>query len=52
MSTDEEILGRTNVDDLEAILTLCNSDVDEAIHVVVITGTESSISRTSRLLST
>ncbi|UDY36569.1 ferritin-like domain-containing protein [Dermatobacter hominis] len=34
MSTDEQILGRHDVDDLEAILTTVNTDVDEAIHAV------------------
>jgi hypothetical protein len=34
MSTDEQILGRGDVDDLEAILTTANTDVDEAIHAV------------------
>src|SRR3954451_6866530 len=34
MSTDEQILGRTDVNDLEAILMVANTDVDEAIHTV------------------
>ena len=34
MSTDEQILGRTDVNDLEAILSVTNTDVDEAIHIV------------------
>ena len=34
MSTDEQILGRLAVDDLEAILTTANTEVDEAIHAV------------------
>ncbi len=34
MSTDEQILGRDGVDDLQAILAMSNTDVDEAIHVV------------------
>jgi hypothetical protein len=34
MSTDEQILGRTDVNDLEAILSITNTDVDEAIHAV------------------
>ena len=34
MPTDAEILGRDNVNDLEAILTLSNTDIDEAIHTV------------------
>jgi hypothetical protein len=34
MSTDEQILGRTDVNDLEAILAITNTDVHEAIHSV------------------
>src|SRR3954451_5735773 len=34
MSTDEQILGRNHVDDLEAILTVANTDVTEALHTV------------------
>ncbi|HQF93743.1 MAG TPA: ferritin-like domain-containing protein [Microthrixaceae bacterium] len=34
MSTDEQILGRTEVDDLEAIISMYNTDVTEALHVV------------------
>jgi len=34
MSTDEQILGRGEVDDLRAIIAMSNEDVDEAIHVV------------------
>ncbi|HWJ61931.1 MAG TPA: ferritin-like domain-containing protein [Acidimicrobiales bacterium] len=34
MSTDEQILGRANRDDLRAIIAIANTDVDEAIHVV------------------
>jgi hypothetical protein len=34
MSSDEQILGRASVDDLEAILSIANTDVDEAIHAV------------------
>ena len=34
MSTDEQILGRADVNDLEAILAVTNTDVDEAIHAV------------------
>jgi hypothetical protein len=34
MSTDEQILGRDGVDDLNSILAVTNTDVDEAIHVV------------------
>jgi hypothetical protein len=34
MSSDEQILGRASVDDLEAILSVANTDVDEVIHAV------------------
>ncbi len=34
MSTDEQILGRADVNDLEAILSITNTDVDEQIHAV------------------
>jgi hypothetical protein len=34
MATHEEILGRRDVDDLEAIMLIANTDVDEAIHAV------------------
>jgi P-aminobenzoate N-oxygenase AurF len=34
MASDEEILGRRDVDDLEAIMLIANTDVDEAIHAV------------------
>ena len=34
MATDEEILGRDDVNDLEAILAITNNDVDEVIHAV------------------
>jgi hypothetical protein len=34
MSTNEELIGRGEVDDLEAILSIVNTDVDEAIHAV------------------
>jgi hypothetical protein len=34
MSSDEQILGRTDVNDLEAILAITNTDVDEVIHTV------------------
>jgi hypothetical protein len=34
MSTNEEILGRQDVNDLEAILAVSNRDVDEAVHAV------------------
>jgi hypothetical protein len=33
-ATNEELIGRADVDDLEAILALANTDVDEAIHAV------------------
>ena len=34
MATNEDMIGRSNVDDMEAILAIANTDVDEAIHVV------------------
>jgi hypothetical protein len=34
MSSNEDILGRADVNDLEAILSVANTDVDEAIHTV------------------
>ncbi|MCU1355992.1 MAG: P-aminobenzoate N-oxygenase AurF, partial [Acidimicrobiales bacterium] len=34
MSTDEQILGRAEVDDLRAIISMSNTDVTEAIHAV------------------
>ncbi|MCU1453085.1 MAG: P-aminobenzoate N-oxygenase AurF [Acidimicrobiales bacterium] len=34
MATDAEILGRNDVDDIDAILAITNRDVEEAIHVV------------------
>ncbi len=34
MATNEDMIGRQDVDDLEAILTIANTDVDEAIHAV------------------
>jgi hypothetical protein len=34
MSTNEEIIGRAEIDDLEAILAVTNTDVDEALHAV------------------
>ena len=34
MSTNEDIIGRADVNDLEAILAVTNTDVDEAIHAV------------------
>ncbi len=33
-STNEEIIGRKEINDLEAILTVSNSDADEALHAV------------------
>ena len=32
--TDEEILGRADVNDLEAIIAIVNTDVDEMVHAV------------------
>ncbi|MCB0964453.1 MAG: ferritin-like domain-containing protein, partial [Acidimicrobiales bacterium] len=34
MSTNEEIIGRTDINDLEAILAVSNTDVDAAIRTV------------------
>jgi hypothetical protein len=34
MATDEEILGRSGVDDLDAILSVSRADADEAVHTV------------------
>ncbi|HEY4376413.1 MAG TPA: ferritin-like domain-containing protein, partial [Acidimicrobiales bacterium] len=34
MPTDAEILGREDVDDIDAILAITNRDVDEVVHVV------------------
>ena len=34
MSTDEQILGRDAVDDLQTIISMYNTDVTEALHVV------------------
>ena len=34
MPTDEQILGREDMNDLEAILAVTNQDMDEAIHAV------------------
>ncbi len=34
MSTNEELIGRTDINDLEAILSITNSDVDAVIHEV------------------
>ncbi|MCU1451715.1 MAG: P-aminobenzoate N-oxygenase AurF [Acidimicrobiales bacterium] len=34
MSTNEELIGRTDINDLEAILSITNNDVDEVTHAV------------------
>jgi hypothetical protein len=34
MTTDDELIGRADVNDLEAILSVSNTDLDEAIHAV------------------
>jgi hypothetical protein len=34
MSTNEEIIGREDINDLEAILSITNTDVDAAVHAV------------------
>ncbi len=34
MSTNQEMIGRDDVDDLEAILAITNSDVDAVVHTV------------------
>src|SRR5215207_6092777 len=34
MATNEDIIGRRDVDDLESILAIANTDVDEVIHTV------------------
>jgi hypothetical protein len=34
MATNEDMIGRQDVDDLEAILAIANTDVDEAVHAV------------------
>jgi hypothetical protein len=34
MSTNEELIGRADINDLEAILAISNKDVDEVIHAV------------------
>jgi hypothetical protein len=34
MSTNEEIIGRADINDLEAILAISNTDRDEVIHAV------------------
>jgi hypothetical protein len=35
MTTNEDLIGRSELDDLEAILSVSNSDVDEIVHTVV-----------------
>jgi P-aminobenzoate N-oxygenase AurF len=35
MTTNEDLIGRSELDDLEAILSVSNSDVDEVVHTVV-----------------
>src|SRR3954470_21507554 len=34
MSTNEELIGRTDINDLEEILAITNNDVDEVAHAV------------------
>src|SRR5438067_7112941 len=34
MATNEELIGRTDINDLEAILSITNTDVDEVTHAV------------------
>jgi hypothetical protein len=34
MATNEELIGRTDVNDIEAILSVTNTDVDETVHAV------------------
>src|SRR2546429_9568716 len=34
MATNEELIGRTDINDLEAILAITNNDVDEVAHAV------------------
>jgi hypothetical protein len=34
MSTNEELIGRSEINDLEAILSITNTDINEAIHAV------------------
>jgi hypothetical protein len=34
MATNEELIGRRDINDLEAILAVANTDVDEAVHTV------------------
>jgi hypothetical protein len=35
MTTNEDLIGRSELDDLEAILSVSNTDVDEVVHAVV-----------------
>jgi P-aminobenzoate N-oxygenase AurF len=34
VATNEDMIGRSDIDDMEAILAIANTDVDEALHVV------------------
>ena len=34
MSTNEQIIGREDINDLEAILSVTNTDVNEVVHAV------------------
>jgi hypothetical protein len=34
MTTNEDLIGRSALDDLEAILSVSNTDVDEVVHTV------------------
>jgi hypothetical protein len=34
VASNEDMIGRSDVDDMEAILAIANTDVDEALHVV------------------
>ena len=45
--TDAEILGRDDVNDLDAILAITNTDVDEVVHTVKDTPTRCSRGTTS-----
>ena len=47
MATNEELIGRTDINDLEAILSITNTDVDEVTHAVAFQGpcSFSSVSR-------
>ena len=33
-NTDQQILGRADINDLEAIMAVCNTDVDAVVHAV------------------